>query len=218
MNMIRRSALMSLGVALCVCGCTSYRSLMEKAMREQAEAVAAAKTKPLPPLPEYPEDANAVYDTSVSLMIVGNTDVRDVFAAALQEAGYRVLGEQDKQTAAFQLPDVILYPKCQFSCVVHGDGASWRQVAIVVGIRSAVRLARNGTVEPMPSPRIFKMCARARISDDATGLYVPDSPTAYAEYRYKEQKKGEKDALKVASSRLMHIDAFRRAISKKRVP
>lgn len=205
---------------LCVCGCTSYRDVMKDYMRQSAEAIAAAKANPLPPLPDYPEDAQSAYDTSARLMVIGRDDARGALAAALEKAGCRVLDKSDTQTVEFHTPDLVLCPSWAH-CVVHGDGASWCQVRLIVSTRSSVRLDRTGAVEQMAVPRIFQTYARVKMPDSTAAQQVPDSPAAYAGQVAADQAKAKQlgqEGLKIAIDKLMRIDAFRREIAKKRNP
>ena len=215
MKIDRSLATATLGAVLILCGCTSYKDIMEQYMRQQAEMVAAAKAKPLPPLPDYPDDAKSAYDTSARLVVVGQGDESAVIRTALKEAGCNVLAGSVAQTAVFQRPDLVLSPSCTYN-VVHGDGSSWLQVRLVICIRRAIRLAVNGSVEQVPEPRIFQMYARVPIPDNAAAYHVPDGSVTSLGQLAVERAKGEargQEALKQAVARLMRIDAFRRAIS-----
>ena len=213
---------------LCVCGCTSQRDFMkayEERVRQKEEAIVAARARPLPPIPKYPDDAQSAYDTSALLMVIGNDDVRSVLAAALEKAGCQVLYKSDTQTAEFHTPDLVLCPSLE-NKVVHGDGASWCQVRLVISTRRSIRLDKTGNLEQMAEPRIFQTFARVKMPDTPAGLNAVAAMESFTKLDLDLKMKminnltlkEGKEGLKIAIDRLMRIDAFRREIAKKRNP
>lgn len=206
--------------AVCICGCTSYDSIIKDHIRDFEDKMSDAKSKPLRPLPDYPKDAQASYDTSAALMVIGNDDARKVFCAALGKAGCCILDATDNQTSEFRAPDVVLCPSYACSAVC-GDGAVWCQVRLVVSTRDAVRLDKTGTVERMRDPRIFQVYARMK-TDDVYATLKTFAGSAFYQHLPADSKNRvrieevEREAVQTAISRLMRIDAFRREIAKKR--
>lgn len=222
----------SLGVALHICGCMSP---MEQFMHTIAEQAKVAKANPLTPLPEYPQDAQAVYDASSALVVVGDHDVSEDLASALKEAGHVVVDAHDAQSALFRVPDISLCPSVAYS-VVYGDGAAWFQIRLVVCLRSAVRIGSDGAMKQWRPTRIFQVYERIKVSDEsASGWAYMKHAEQYAARIAKmraaypnldiqaelphaigpeaRNKEDQRVVLQRAVSRLMRIDAFRRAIS-----
>lgn len=213
---------------VCVCGCTSYdyKALIEQSVRQQAEKDAAAKARTLPPLPDYPEGAMPSYGTASRLVVLGNEVIRNALCSALQEAGYHVMGGEDVQVAALQPPDIVLRSTWTNS-VEYGNGAAWLRGRLVVSLRSPLKLGADGMAGPMADTRCFQTYARVKISDTYALLHAYEhlyGNPYYAAFlnsqssAMTEGKEATQEAMKTAVSRLMHIDAFRRAISLKSRP
>lgn len=226
MNSTKWSVFAALIAIVCVCGCTSYDAIVER----WSEGMAGAKARPLPLLPTYPEGDMPSYRTDSRLAVHGNREARDALCAALKESGYHVMGDENVYASVLQPPDLVLCVTWTNS-VEYGDGAAWIRGKLVVSLRSPVRLDANGIARPMSRTRCFQAHARAKISD-AYALWCVYEPLLkdphLGEYytglltgqtaAIADGKKAKQEAMKIAASRLMHIGAFRQAISMDRQP